>query len=60
MRDFDDPEEFLASIRDAELITSSGTLVYVQALKFLQTTATPKVARQAMRDRRVKRASRKG
>ena len=59
MRDFDGPEEFLASIRDAELITSSGTLVYVQALKFLQTTATPARARKAVRERRVRRASRK-
>ena len=59
MRDFEGPQEFLASIRDAELITSSGTLVYVQALKFLQTTATPARARRAVRDRRVRRAARK-
>ncbi len=59
MRDFDGPQEFLASIRDAELVTSSGTLVYVQALKFLQTTATPARARRAVRDRRVRRAARK-
>ncbi|GBD45248.1 Phosphatidyl-myo-inositol mannosyltransferase [bacterium HR41] len=39
MRAFDGPEEFLASLRDAEIIRGRRSLVYVQALKFLQTRA---------------------
>jgi hypothetical protein len=60
MRDFDGPEEFLESLRHAEITTKSGTLLYVQALKFLETRATPKAARRARRDRRIRRAARKG
>jgi predicted metal-dependent phosphoesterase TrpH/glycosyltransferase involved in cell wall biosynthesis len=60
MLDFDGPEEFLESLRDAEIITKPSSLLYVQALKFLETKATPPRARQAVRRRRVKRASRKG
>ena len=37
MRDFDGPEEFLASLRDADIIRKRQSLIYVQALKFLQT-----------------------
>jgi glycosyltransferase involved in cell wall biosynthesis len=59
MRDFDGPEEFLESLRHAEISTKSGTLLYVQALKFLETKATPKAARRARRDRRIRRASRR-
>jgi glycosyltransferase involved in cell wall biosynthesis len=59
MRDFDGPEEFLESLRHAEISTKSGTLLYVQALKFLETRATPRSARRARRDRRVRRATRK-
>lgn len=58
MRDFDGPEEFLASLADAEIRTKSGTLVYVQALKFLETVATPAPARRLVRERRVRRATR--
>ncbi|WP_027004760.1 PHP domain-containing protein [Conexibacter woesei] len=60
MRDFDGPEEFLEALRHAEITTKSGTLLYVQALKFLETRATPKAARRARRDRRIRRAARKG
>jgi hypothetical protein len=60
MHDFDGPQEFLESLRHAEISTKSGTLLYVQALKFLETRATPRAARRARRDRRVKRATRKG
>ncbi|MCW2993762.1 MAG: glycosyltransferase [Conexibacter sp.] len=59
MRDFDGPAEFLESLRHAEISTKSGTLLYVQALKFLETKATPKAARRARRDRRIRRASRR-
>jgi glycosyltransferase involved in cell wall biosynthesis len=60
MPDFDGPEEFLEALRDAEIITKPSSLLYVQALKFLETKATPPRARQAVRRRRVRRASRKG
>jgi glycosyltransferase involved in cell wall biosynthesis len=59
MRDFDGPEEFLQSLREAEIITRPTSLLYVQALKFLETKATPAGARRARRERRVRRAMRK-
>ncbi|MGA2319885.1 MAG: PHP domain-containing protein [Solirubrobacteraceae bacterium] len=55
MRDFDGPEEFLQSLREAEIVTRPSSLLYVQALKFLQTRATPASARRASKARRVKR-----
>jgi predicted metal-dependent phosphoesterase TrpH len=60
MRDFDSPAEFLEALRDAEILTKPSSLLYVQALKFLETRATPPKARIARRERRVRRASRKG
>ena len=57
MRDFDGPEEFLESLRDADIIRNPASLLYVQALKFLQTKAMPESARRASRDRRVRRAT---
>jgi predicted metal-dependent phosphoesterase TrpH len=60
MHDFDGPEEFLQSLRDAEITTKPSSLIYVQALKFLQTKATPPAARRASRERRVRRATRGG
>jgi glycosyltransferase involved in cell wall biosynthesis len=59
MRDFDGPEEFLESLGDAEIHTRPTSLLYVQALKFLETRATPQGARRARRARRVRRAMRK-
>ncbi len=56
MHSFDGPAEFMQSLRDAEIITRPTSLLYVQALKFLQTRATPPSARRASRARRVKRA----
>ncbi len=41
MRDFDGPEEFLESLRDADLLHKRKSLVYLQSLKFLQTKARP-------------------
>ncbi len=58
MREFDGPQEFLQSLRDADILTRPSSLLYVQALKFLQTKATPPAAREASRARRVKRAKR--
>jgi hypothetical protein len=59
MRDFDGPQEFLESLRTAEILTKPSSLLYVQALKFLETKATPQAARKARRARRVRRATRK-
>jgi hypothetical protein len=60
MRDFDGPEEFLESLREADIVRRPTSLLYVQALKFLETTAMPPSARRARRERRVRRATRKG
>src|SRR3984893_1524449 len=57
MRDFDGPQEVLQSLRDADIIRNPASLLYVQALKFLQTKAMPAQARRASRDRRVRRAT---
>jgi glycosyltransferase involved in cell wall biosynthesis len=57
MRDFDGPEEFLEALRDADIIRNPASLLYVQALKFLQTKAMPPGARRASRERRVRRAT---
>ena len=59
MRDFEGPDEFLESLREAEIHTKPTSLLYVQALKFLETKATPPPARRARRERRVRRAMRK-
>src|SRR5580692_11206122 len=58
MRDFEGPQEFLQSLRDAEIVTRPTSLLYVQALKFLETRATPPAARRARRARRLKRLNR--
>ena len=59
MRDFDGPQEFLESLRGGEVLTLPTNYVYVQALKFLQTKATPEGARRSVNRRRVRRATRK-
>jgi len=46
MRAFDGPEEFLESLRDADIVRKRQSLLYVQALKFIQTKATPEAARR--------------
>jgi predicted metal-dependent phosphoesterase TrpH len=38
VHDFDGPEEFLEAMRDADIVRKHKNLVYVQALKFLQTS----------------------
>jgi predicted metal-dependent phosphoesterase TrpH/glycosyltransferase involved in cell wall biosynthesis len=47
LHDFDGPEEFLESMRDADIVHKHKNLIYVQALKFLQTAGRPKAARRA-------------
>jgi predicted metal-dependent phosphoesterase TrpH len=49
MRDFDGPDEFLDSLRDADIIRKRQSLLYVQALKFIQTKAAPSGRRTAGR-----------
>ena len=58
--DFDGPEEFLESLREADIVGRPSSLYYVgvQALKFLPTKATPATARRAARERRVRKATR--
>jgi hypothetical protein len=46
VHDFDGPEEFLEAMRDADIVRKHKNLVYVQALKFLQTTARPRQSRK--------------
>jgi predicted metal-dependent phosphoesterase TrpH len=58
MHDFDGPQEFLQSLRDARILTRPSSLLYVQALKFLQTRATPRSARRASKARRLRRLNR--
>ena len=58
MRDFDGPQEFMQSLREAEILTRPSSLLYVQALKFIQTRATPRSARRASKARRLKRLRR--
>jgi predicted metal-dependent phosphoesterase TrpH/glycosyltransferase involved in cell wall biosynthesis len=60
MRDFDGPEEFLESLREADIVGRPSSLYYVgvQALKFLQTKGTPAGARRAARRRKISRATR--
>ncbi len=59
MPDFDGPQEFLEALREADIVRTPASLLYVQALKFLQTRAVPRAARAASRERRVRRAARK-
>ena len=47
IHDFDGPEEFLEAMRDADIVRKHKNLVYVQALKLLQTTGRPKAAEAA-------------
>ncbi len=58
MHDFDGPEEFLQSLREADILTRPSSLFYVQALKFLQTRAVPRSARRASKARRLRRLRR--
>jgi predicted metal-dependent phosphoesterase TrpH len=60
MLDFDGPAEFMQSLRSAEIVTRPSSLLYVQALKFLQTRARPASAQRASRSRRVRRLRRAG
>ncbi len=47
LHDFDGPEEFLEAMRNADIVRKHKNLIYVQALKLLQTTGRPSAARRA-------------
>jgi predicted metal-dependent phosphoesterase TrpH/glycosyltransferase involved in cell wall biosynthesis len=49
MRDFDGPEEFLESLRDADILHKRKSLIYLQSLKFLQTNMRPRTRPAAKR-----------
>ena len=58
LHDFDGPEEFLESMRDAEITRRHKNLVYVQALKVLQTTGRPKAPKRSVSDAKAVRGGR--
>jgi predicted metal-dependent phosphoesterase TrpH/glycosyltransferase involved in cell wall biosynthesis len=60
MRDFEGPKEFLESLRDADIVRKRQSLLYVQALKFIQTktpAGAPKKRTAAKRRARSRSAS---
>jgi len=58
IQDFDGAEEFLEAMRDADITRKHKNLVYVQALKWLQTTGRPKAAKRSVADARPVRGGR--
>lgn len=58
LHDFDGPEEFLEAMRDAEITRRHKNLVYVQALKFLQTTGRPKAPKRSVPEAKPVRGGR--
>jgi predicted metal-dependent phosphoesterase TrpH/glycosyltransferase involved in cell wall biosynthesis len=59
LRDFDGAQEFLESMRDADIVRKHKNLVYVQALKFLQTSGGRGGASLAARDGSAKARKRR-
>jgi len=58
IHDFDGPEEFLEAMRDADITRKHKNLVYVQALKLLQTTGRPKAPKRSVADAKPVRGGR--
>ena len=58
IHDFDGPEEFLEGMRDADITRKHKNLVYVQALKLLQTTGRPKAPKRSVPDAKPVRGGR--
>ncbi len=58
IHDFDGPAEFLEAMRDADITRKHKNLVYVQALKLLQTTGRPKAAKRSVADAKPVRGGR--
>jgi predicted metal-dependent phosphoesterase TrpH len=50
IHDFDGPAEFLEAMRDADITRKHKNLVYVQTLKFLQTTGRSKAPKRRVPD----------
>jgi predicted metal-dependent phosphoesterase TrpH len=58
IHDFDGPEEFLEAMRDADITRKHKNLVYVQALKLLQTTGRPKAPKRSVANAKPARGGR--
>jgi predicted metal-dependent phosphoesterase TrpH len=58
IHDFEGPEEFLEAMRDADITRKHKNLVYVQALKLLQTTGRPKAPKRSVTDAKPVRGGR--
>jgi predicted metal-dependent phosphoesterase TrpH len=58
IHDFEGPAEFLEAMRDADIVRKHKNLVYVQALKLLQTTGRPKAAKRSVPDAKPVRGGR--
>jgi len=59
IHDFDGPAEFLEAMRDADIVRKHKNLVYVQALKLLQTTGRPKAPKRSVPDAKPVRGGRR-
>ncbi|MDX6624957.1 MAG: hypothetical protein QOE75_2889 [Solirubrobacterales bacterium] len=58
IHDFEGPAEFLEAMRDADITRKHKNLVYVQTLKFLQTTGRPKAPKRRVPDAKPARGGR--
>ncbi len=58
IHDFDGPQEFLEAMRDADIVRKHKNLVYVQALKLLQTTGRPKAPKRRVSNAKPVRGGR--
>jgi predicted metal-dependent phosphoesterase TrpH len=58
IHDFDGPAEFLEAMRDADITRKHKNLVYVQTLKFLQTTGRPKAPKRQVSNAKPARGGR--
>jgi predicted metal-dependent phosphoesterase TrpH len=58
IHEFEGPREFLEAMRDADITRKHKNLVYVQALKLLQTTGRPKAAKRSVADAKPVRGGR--
>jgi predicted metal-dependent phosphoesterase TrpH len=58
IHDFDGPQEFLEAMRDADITRKHKNLVYVQALKLLQTAGRPKAPKRSVPDAKPVRGGR--
>lgn len=58
IHEFDGPAEFLEAMRDADITRKHKNLVYVQALKLLQTTGRPKAPKRSVPDAKPVRGGR--